>query len=70
MSDERVRNLDRHRLAECLRAGSVKLVVADCGFKLRWIPTQERFEFWETVQPQIADPAKPIFLKQFPDETA
>jgi len=70
LADERVRNLDQKNLAELLRAGLLKFVVADCGLKLRWIPTQERFEFWKTVRPQIADPAKSIFLEQFPSETA
>ena len=31
---------------------------------------QQRFEFWKTVRPQIADPANPILLEQFPSETA
>jgi hypothetical protein len=38
--------------------------------KLRWIPTQQQFEFWKTIRPQIAEPEEPIFLKQFPKETA
>jgi hypothetical protein len=70
LSDERIRNLDQNNLAELIRAGPVKFVVADCGFKIRWIPTQQQFEFWKTVRHQIADPAKPILLKQFPNEIA
>lgn len=70
ISNERLRRLDQSNLAELLRAGPLQFLVADCGLKLMWIPTQQRFEFWETVKPQIADPAKPIYREQFPDETA
>src|SRR6516162_954957 len=62
---ERIRNLDQNTLLELVRFGSVQFVVADCGLKLNWIPTEKRFEFWKTVRPQIADPTKPIFLGQF-----
>jgi hypothetical protein len=70
LSNERLRMLDRRSLVELLRAGPLQFVVADCGIKLMWIPTEQRFEFWKTVKPQIADPAKPIDRKQFPNETA
>jgi hypothetical protein len=48
----------------------MQFIVADCGVKLNWIPTHERFEFWKTARPQIAEPMKPIQLDQFPKETA
>jgi hypothetical protein len=67
---ERIRYLDQDRIRELLRTGPVQFIVADCGTKLNWVPTQERFEFWKTVRPQIADPMKPIQLRQFPNETA
>lgn len=67
---ERVRNLDPNTLLGMVRSGSVQFVVADCGLKLDWIPTAKRFEFWKTIRHQIADPAKPIFLGNFPNETA
>jgi hypothetical protein len=70
ISRERTRWLAKSDLAELLRAGPLQFVVADCGIKLMWVPTQQRFEFWKTVKPQIADPAKPIFREQFPEETA
>ena len=56
LHDARVRHLDQ--------------TLANCGAKLNWIPMQERFEFWKTFRPQIADPMKPIQLDQFPNETA
>ena len=70
LTDQRVRNLDRGDLAELLRVGPVQFIVADCGLKLRWIPTQDWLEFWKGIRPQVADSVKPISLKQFPNETA
>jgi hypothetical protein len=67
---ERIRNLDPNALLELVGSGSVQFVVADCGLKLDWIPMAERFEFWKMIRPQIADPAKPISLSNFPNETA
>jgi hypothetical protein len=68
----RVHSLGQNNLAELLRLGPVQFVVADCGANLRWIPMQERFAFWKTIKPQVADddPNQPIRLEQFPDETA
>jgi hypothetical protein len=70
LTDGRVRVLDRSNLAELLRAVPLQFVVADSGLKLRWVPMQQRFEFWKTVRAQIADPTKPIRLEEFPNETA
>jgi hypothetical protein len=70
LTGDRLRTLDQSSLAELLRTGPVQFVVADCGLQLRWIPTEQRFEFWKAVQPQIADPSKPMYLKQFSKETA
>jgi hypothetical protein len=72
LTSGRVRYLDQSNLIELLRTGPVNFVVADCGANLEWIPTHERFAFWRTIQPQIADhdPQQPIRLEQFPNETA
>ena len=67
---ERIRHIDQNLIAELLRAGPVQFIVANSGAKLKWIPMRERFEFWKTVRPHIADPSKPIYLNQFPNETA
>ena len=67
---ERIRHLDENLIRGLMGIGQVQFIVADCGAKLNWIPMQERFEFWKTVRPQIADPMKPIQLDQFPNETA
>lgn len=70
LSKERIRDLDQSDLRELVRSGCVQFVVATPGSKLNWIPAEKRFEFWNTVRPQIADPAKPIVLRDFPNETA
>jgi hypothetical protein len=70
LTDERVGNRNASDLVEFLGAGPLQFVVADSGLKLAWIPTEQRFEFWETVKPQIADPEKPIYREQFPNQTA
>jgi hypothetical protein len=67
---ERIRHLDQNLIRELLQTGPVQFIVANCAGKLNWIPTQEPFEFWKMVQPQIADATKLIQLDQFPNETA
>lgn len=66
----RIRQLDENLVRGLMGTGQVQFIVADCGAKLNWIPMPERFEFWKTVRPQVADPSRPIHLKQFPNETA
>lgn len=70
LTDGRVRNLDQNNLAELLRARPIPFVIADVGKKLVWIPTQDRFDFWKTVRPQIGDSSGPIYLEQFRSKTA
>src|SRR5215469_5217870 len=57
VASERIRSLDENTLVDLVRSGSVQFVVADCGLKLDWIPREKRFDFWQSVRPQIADPA-------------
>jgi hypothetical protein len=70
LSGQRIRDLDQSGLRELVRSGSVQFVVADPGLKLNWITPEKCFEFWKAVRPQIADPTKRIYLRQFPNETA
>jgi hypothetical protein len=67
---ERIRQLDENLIRGLMGTGQVQFMVAGCGAKLNWIPMPERFEFWKTVRPQVANPSQPIHLKQFPNETA
>ena len=70
LSGERIRQLDENLIRGLMGTGQVQFIVADCGAKLNWVPMPERFEFWKTIRPQVADPSQPILLKQFPNETA
>lgn len=70
LSEGRIGSLGQNNLAELLRARPVQFVIADVGEKLDWIPTQDRFEFWKTVRPQILDSPGPIYLEHFPSKTA
>ena len=67
---ERLRYLDWSALRDLVRSCCVQFIVADAGLKLDWIQTEKRFELWKSIRPQIADPAKPILLGNFPNETA
>ncbi len=70
IAGHRIRDLNENSLVELLQSGSLQFVVADSGLKLNWISREKRFDFWKTVRRQIADPAKPIILAGFPNETA
>jgi hypothetical protein len=56
---ERIRSLNKNSIQKLVRTGPAQFIVANCGKKLNWIPIEERFGFWKTVRPQIADPSKP-----------
>jgi hypothetical protein len=34
------------------------------------LPTERRFDFWKETKPHIAEPQRPIILKEFPGEIA
>ena len=70
LNGESIRHLDESLIRELMRGGQVQFIVATSGAKLNWIPMQERFEFWKTVRPQIADALKPIYLERFPNQIA
>jgi hypothetical protein len=48
----------------------MRFVVADCGRPLNWISESDRFAFWKTASAQVAEPDKPIYLDQFPQNVA
>ena len=58
LNGERIKYLDESTLRELVGSSCVQFIVAYPGLKLDWIPTEKRFEFWKTIRPQIADPAK------------
>ncbi len=68
----RGRPVGRAELADLLRVGPVRFVVADCGSPLRWVPADDRYRFWkDEVKPRLveADVAEGRFrLEDFPGE--
>jgi len=54
-----------------LRAGAVRIVVADIGSPLKWIPADEALGFWKKeVRPRLVTPSQAtVFrLEDFPGE--
>lgn len=65
----RSRNLSATELRDLLRSGPVRFVVADVGFKPRWVPQSDCFAFWKNkVQPRLADPAQRVVLDEMPGD--
>lgn len=69
VSEKELRELGASDVAELLRAGKVKFVVANVGRPLKWIPVDEGYSFWKSeVKNHLADPAADNRLEDFPDE--
>ena len=65
---ERVRTLSSTDIADLLRAGSVRFVVADVGRPLQWIPLNQCFEFWKAkLKHNICDAGGKIPLDAYPE---
>ena len=68
VSANEIRELNALDIAELLRYGKVRFVVANVGNTLRWIPADECFGFWKSeVKNHLADPAASNYLENFPD---
>jgi hypothetical protein len=68
VTGSRNRSLSVGDIKILLRAGPVRFVVADLGFKLQWIAAADSRRFWkEDVQPHLAPPDSRIELNDFPD---
>jgi hypothetical protein len=58
---ERGRVVGREQVADLLRNGRVRFVLADCGSPLRWIPPNDSYRFWNEevkhhlVEPEVAE---------------
>jgi hypothetical protein len=62
----RLRWLSAPELAGLLRAGPVRLVVAEVGSPLEWVPPGDCYGFWKSeVQPHLADPDARAELDRF-----
>ena len=69
VSTIKVRDLNASDIADLLRSGVIRFVVADVGKPYEWIPTNERYDFWEDeVKAHLAVPESKAYLEDFPDE--
>jgi hypothetical protein len=69
MSTIKVRDLNAEQIRELLRSAEVRLVVADVGVPLRWIPNNETYDFWkQECRHRLADPDSRAGLEDFPGE--
>jgi hypothetical protein len=69
MSGKELRELNATEVAELLRVGKVRFVVANVGSSLKWVPVDECYSFWKSeVKNHLADPAVNNYLEDFPDE--
>lgn len=67
ISTIKIRDVGAAAIADHLRTGKVRFVVADIGRPLEWIPTSETFDFWkEELQPHLAT-SEGAKLQDFPD---
>jgi hypothetical protein len=66
----RVCELSAAEIADLLRWGPIRFVVANGGLPLDWIPVEQRYEFWKSqVKMRLVDPAAERFrLEDFPGE--
>ena len=64
---ERVASLTSTEIAELLRSGPVRFVIADVGTPLQWVPSRTCFDFWTVmVKNNVANPEETIPLAAYP----
>ena len=69
VSADRVRQLSSSEIAELLRAGRVRFVVADIGSRLQWVAPEKCYSFWKfEAKAHIAEPDPQSYLENFPGE--
>ena len=62
VESHRLRDLSQVDIAELLRTGPVRFVVANVGDKLNWVRESECFDFWKSeVRQRLFDPRKGTF---------
>ena len=68
VESDKLRDLSRDEIADLLRAGSVRFVVANPGDRLKWIGASECFDFWKAeVRRRAFDPREENFdMDQMP----
>jgi hypothetical protein len=67
ISTIKVRDLNAEQIKELLRNAQVRLIVAEIGAPLQWIPNNETYDFWkQECKPNLADPDAQVRLEDFP----
>ena len=65
---KRVGSISSAEIADLLRAGPVRFVIADVGRPLEWIPLSQCFEYWKAkVKHNICRPEEKRPLDIYPD---
>jgi hypothetical protein len=67
---QRGRDLSEQDIASLLRSGLTRIVVANCGDPLEWVPLPELYIFWKgEVKPRLWEPSlERCRLEDFPGE--
>ena len=69
VSENTICELSSSDVADLLRSGRVRFVVADIGKSLQWIPPEECYEFWKSeAKTHIAEPEARNYLENFQGE--
>ena len=70
VSTKKIRDLSADDIADMLRLGKVRFVVANIGEHLKWIPLDECYRFWKSeVKMRVVNPeAEGFYLEDFPEE--
>jgi hypothetical protein len=67
VSVQKLRSLRTEDVANLLRAGPVKFVLADAGMPLQWIDQTNCYRFWKTeIKTHLAAPDQKCKLDEFP----
>lgn len=65
---KQIRDLTAADIAELLRRGPVRFVVADIGGELEWVPQSDCYKFWKSeVKERLPDPTEQIRVWEYPD---
>ena len=60
--------LRAEQIRELVRNGPVQFVQAALGELLRWVPLEERFDFWKTdLRPRVVETPARFYLDDYPD---
>lgn len=71
LSTKRTSCLTSDDIVQLLRKSAVQFVIADVGCKLKWIDSNQSFDFWKMeVKHHIADSPEKIDLESFADSYA